>query len=122
MWLLPICRPCATGDRSLRCMASAEHWRQEGTNCRSLPLTVTGRELLPLQSQRRWILTAFKSAISQFPCSDDSIGRQLWATHFIMRSANSMSCIFILFFCGRPGRPPVRQEEQAFLTCYRQEG
>src|SRR5262249_60592717 len=88
------------GGRFLRSMASAGHWRQEGTNCRSLPLTVTGRELLPLQSQRRWILTAFKSDISQFVCSDDSIGRQLWATHFIMRSANSISCIFILFFCG----------------------
>src|SRR5262245_60059114 len=122
MSFLPISPPCAMGGRFLRSMASAEHWRQEGTNCRSLPLTVTGQELLPLQSRRRWILTVFKSDISQFPCLDDSIGRQLWAGHFVTRSANSISCIFIPFFCGRPGRRRVRQETRRFLTCYRPEG
>jgi hypothetical protein len=67
-------------------------------------------------------LTAFKSDISLVPWSGDSIGRRRWAGHFSKRSANSISCIFILFFCGRRGRPPVRQEMRVFLTCYRPEG
>ena len=62
--------------------------------------------------------------IRYFPCpwSDDSIGRRRWAGHFISSSASSMSCIFILFFCGQLGPPPARQERRAFLTCYRLEG
>jgi len=60
-WLPGISLPCAMGGRFLRSMACAERWRQKGTNCRSLPLTVTGRELLPLQSQRQWILQYFPS-------------------------------------------------------------
>ena len=55
------------GDQSLRSMASAEHWRQEGTNYKFSRLTATDRELLPLQSQRRSILTAFKSNTSPVP-------------------------------------------------------
>src|SRR5262249_28482423 len=83
---------------------------------------IDGAALAPHQSQHRWILTAFKSDIFLVPWSDDSIGRRRWAGHFISSSASSMSCIFILFFCGQLGPPRARQERRAFLTCYRLEG
>src|SRR5262249_31289426 len=64
------------GGQFLRSTASAEHWRQEGASCKSLPLTSTDPELAPLQSQHRWISVAFKSDISGVPWSGDSIGRR----------------------------------------------
>src|SRR6266436_3642592 len=44
MSFLPTSPPCAMGGRFLRSMASADHWRQEDTNCKSLLLTSTGQE------------------------------------------------------------------------------
>lgn len=75
MWSQATCQLCAMEDQFLRSMASAEHWRQEGTKCKSLPLTSMDRALARRQSERRWILMALK--IRYFSCP--LVRRLYWA-------------------------------------------
>src|SRR5262245_54954207 len=47
MWFRAICQLCAMEDQFLQSMASAAHWQQKGTKCKSLPRISMERALAP---------------------------------------------------------------------------